>query len=66
MSIGAEVAYLSECESCNRPTACMPGPRNQRGRPAPINGYELGYEIEQKDRSFVWCEVCLARTLAAA
>ena len=66
MSIGAEVAFLSECESCQRPTACMPGPRNQQARPAPINGYELGWEVEQRDRAFVICEPCLLHVIHAA
>jgi len=66
MAIGAEVALLETCTICGAPTCCMPGPRNQQGRPAPINGYELGYLIEQADRSLVICSVCLAQVLHAA
>ena len=66
MSIGAEVALLKVCTICGAPTCCMPGPRNQQGRPAPINGYELGYLIEQADRAIVICSVCLAQVLHAA
>lgn len=61
-----DVAFLTTCEACNTPTACMPGPRNSHGRPAPPNGYELGFEIEQAERSFVLCEPCLANVLHAA
>ena len=66
MNIGAEVALLEVCTICGAPTCCMPGPRNQQGRPAPINGYELGYLIEQADRAIVICSVCLAQVLHAA
>ena len=66
VSIAAEVARLDECAICGAPTCCMPGPRNHQGRPAPINGYELGYLIEQADRSMVICFVCLAQVLHAA
>ena len=66
MSIGAEVAYLTRCELCKAPTACMPGPRSKQGRPAPPNGFELGYLVELAKRDYPICAACLNSVLNAA
>ena len=61
-----EVALLTECEFCQCATACVPGPRNKQGRPSPPNGFELGYQVEQADYTFVTCQPCLLRVLQTA
>ena len=61
-----EVALYTTCELCNAPMACVPGPRNLHVRPAAPNGFELGYLVEQRERSYPICQPCLTNVLNIA
>ena len=58
--------YLTTCDLCHRKAACMPGPRNRRGRPEPPAGFEIAYVVEIADREFLICGPCMESVLTTA
>jgi len=58
---------LTTCELCSAPMAAVRGPFSVSiGRPAPPNGYRLGYIVELAQREYPICKACLDHVLKTA